>query len=113
MLLKENLNTFNSYDHTMHISRKNVVNMCLEDCLRCIYGENSNEWSFWLLLEQWWFSAHYQTTVSVKTYGAAYNQPPLVHMSYLLRNQFLKPLLDHYKKRIDDHFSKPNLFKAI
>ncbi|KAI3516689.1 hypothetical protein L1887_15648 [Cichorium endivia] len=69
--------------HPQTDGQTEVVNRCLEAYLRCMCGEKTKEWSFWLPLAEWWFNTHYQSAIGMTPYEVVYNQPPPRHLPYL------------------------------
>lgn len=70
-----------------------VLNRCLENYLRCMMGERSGDWHFWLPLAEWWYNSTHHSAINSTPYEALYGQPPPHHVSYLAGVSLL-PMVD-------------------
>ena len=42
--------------------------------LRCMCGNEPQEWCKWLPLAEWWYNTHYHTVIKMTPYEVVYNQ---------------------------------------
>jgi len=61
-----------------------VLNRCLETYLCCMCIQNTKEWAKWLALAEWWYNTTYHSASQMTPYEVVYNQPPPLHLPYLL-----------------------------
>jgi len=47
-------------------------------------SEEPKDWSTWLPVAQWWYNTNYHTTAKLTPYEVVFNQPPPLHLPYLL-----------------------------
>jgi hypothetical protein len=59
-----------------------VVNKCLETCLRCFASERKNQWDQLLPLVEWWYNTSYHTTTHMTPFEAVYEPKPPSVLSY-------------------------------
>lgn len=59
-----------------------VVNICLENYLRCMAEELTHTWMQWLSLAKFWYNTSYHSSIKISSFEALYGYPPLIHLSY-------------------------------
>uniref|UniRef100_A0A803L706 Integrase catalytic domain-containing protein n=1 Tax=Chenopodium quinoa TaxID=63459 RepID=A0A803L706_CHEQI len=69
--------------HPQTDGQTEVVNRCLEAYLRCMTGDEPQEWHKWLPLAEWWYNTHFHSALQLTPYEVVYNQPPPLHLPYL------------------------------
>ncbi|RDX79619.1 Tf2-11, partial [Mucuna pruriens] len=62
-----------------------IVNNCLETCLRCKCSNKPSSWSKWLVLAEWWYNTNFHSSIQTTPYEVDYGQASLIHLSYLPR----------------------------
>jgi hypothetical protein len=69
--------------HPQTDGQTEVVNKCLETCLRCFSSEKQHQWAQWLSLAEWLYNNTYLTTTRMTPFEAVYGQKPPSVLSYL------------------------------
>uniref|UniRef100_A0A803N1M4 Integrase zinc-binding domain-containing protein n=1 Tax=Chenopodium quinoa TaxID=63459 RepID=A0A803N1M4_CHEQI len=54
-----------------------------EAYLRCMTGDQPQEWHKWFPLAEWWYNTHFHSALQLTPYEVVYNQPPPLHLPYL------------------------------
>ena len=76
--------------HPQTDGQSEVVNKCLETCLRCMVGECPKDWIKWLPLAEWWYNTNFHCVIQTTPYHAVYGQVAPVHLPYILGNYMVE-----------------------
>ncbi|GKC31843.1 retrotransposable element Tf2 [Tanacetum coccineum] len=84
-MLQVNLHMSSAY-HPQTDGQIEVVNRCVECCLRCMTGDKPKEWVQWIPLAEYWYNTSFHTTIDTTPYQVLYGQAPPAHVTYTARD---------------------------
>jgi hypothetical protein len=76
-----------------------IVNKYFENYLRCMTGDNPNQWARWLLLAKWWYNMNFHSSTKLTPYEVLYNFSPPIHVPYFPKDSTVELINDLLTKR--------------
>ena len=76
-----------------------IVNKYVENYLRCMTGDNPNQWARWLLLAKWWYNMNFHSSTKLTPYEVLYNFSPPIHVPYFPKDSTVELINDLLTKR--------------
>jgi hypothetical protein len=72
----------NSSDHPKSDVKTEIVNKCLEGCLRFFVSEKQTQWFKWIPLAEWWYNTSFHNETKMTPFMAIYGyHPPSINSS--------------------------------
>jgi hypothetical protein len=71
-----------------------IVNRCVENYLRCMTGDNPNQWARWLSLAEWWYNTNFHSSTQLTPYEVLYGFAPPIHIPYFPRDSTVASIDD-------------------
>ena len=75
--------------HLQTDSQTEIVNKCLEQYLRCMTRDKSNEWSKWLPVVEWWYNTSFHFSSKMTPFEVFYGKKPLTYTTYIPNETFV------------------------
>jgi hypothetical protein len=76
-----------------------IVNKYVENYLRCMTGDNPNQWARWLSLAKWWYNMNFHSSTQLTPYEALYGFSPPTHVPYFPKNSMVESINDLLTRR--------------
>jgi hypothetical protein len=85
--------------HPQTNGQANIVNKYVENYLRCMTGDNPNQWARWLSLAKWWYNTNFHSSTQLTPYEALYGFSPPTHVPYFPKNSMVESINDLLTRR--------------
>jgi len=77
---------YSSAYHPQTDGQTEIVNKCVENYLRCMTGDNPNQWARWLSLAEWWYNTNFHSSTQLTPCEVLYGFAPPIHIPYFPRD---------------------------